>query len=209
MMIFSGGARCANLTYIRIVSLMVLLSVISTTTMAKEFYGVIDVGKSSFEGSCTGNAWLSCSDTNVTAVRLGLGYRVSPKYGFEVNYGKLGNRKSSGIHFGTPVSGTEKLTAFQFALIGTVPFSESFSFFGKLAVTMAWSDYTSNYVDNQSRNVSSLGWSAGLGAQYDLSRWLAVRTQYESMRFPCIIMCNTNDNSWSASQFSTGLVLKF
>ena len=188
-----------------------LLSALTSTAMAEGFYGAVDMGQATYEITCSGlPTGFSCNDTD-TVFRFGGGYQFTPNVGIEANYGKLGSYKVSGTDFsaGFPIvaSGEAKLATLQIAATGTFPVSDSFSLIGKLGIARTTADMSvtasgGGITLSDSESVTSTKLAYGIGAQYNLSKSVGVRAQYEDLG-------EVGDGHIKLSLLSAGIVFQF
>ena len=134
--------------------------------MAEGFYAALDVGQTNAKDTCsTGVA--GCNDT-ATAIRAAGGYQFTPMWGMEFSYATYGKANLGGSH------GDWKTSGVQASCIGTFPVSESFSVLGKVGVARI-----EHQVNGATSTKTNPAW--GIGAQYDFTRSIAFRAQYEQL----------------------------
>lgn len=184
---------------------LILLTTMPVAAMARGFYTAVDVGQTSLDQYCQHEQppGHSCSN-NTTAFRLGGGYQFNPYFGIEASYGNLGTVRLNGT-WATPDTVVEgKFTEIQLDTIFALPFSESFSLLFKLGVAKATVDttYTCCFANDRSNYAMSV---MGVGAQYDISKRLVARTQYEFQDAQALI----GNSPFSISVLSAGVLWKF
>lgn len=144
------------------------------------FYGAVDIGQSKAKDACTGvPAGISCDDTD-TAYSLGLGYQFNQNFGLEANYVDFGSVKASGTVLGLPFTADVSTTAFQLAVTGALPVSESFAVTGKIGAAHASVDMSGalgGVAAATSANSNDLTY--GIGVRYNINKTMAIRAQYE------------------------------
>lgn len=144
------------------------------------FYGAVDIGQSKAKDACTGlPAGVSCDDTD-TAWRLGLGYQFNQNFGVEANYVDFGKATASGTVLGVPVTASVSSTAFQLAVTGALPVSDSFAVTGKIGAAHASVDASGAALGiavGASANSTDLTY--GIGVRYNINKTMAIRAQYE------------------------------
>ena len=193
-----------------------LLSALTTTATAEGLYAVVDVGQTTAKDVCVGMpAGFSCNE-KATAFKFSGGYQLTPNLGVEVGYGILGSSKISGTDtssgFPITINADAKLTTLQVAAIGTFPLSDSFSLIGKLGVASSTVKLNGTgsglgvTVAIPETSATSTKLAYGIGAQFDLSKNLGIRTQYENLGEVGDV--NTTGTA-KVSLISAGLVLKF
>lgn len=179
----------------------IALAVTAPAAMAEGFYGAFDLGQSKVKDFCVGVT--TCSNTD-TAYRFSAGYQVNQNFGVEGSYVDSGSLSGSGA--GLTVN--SKNTEWQVAATGTLPVGNGFSLIGKAGIAF-WDLTTSATlggvtvaVPGGSPNGNDFLW--GIGAQYDISKTIAVRGQYDSHKI--------GDNVIGRDRLTTlsvGVVYKF
>jgi OOP family OmpA-OmpF porin len=194
-------------------ALALLFSTAALPAMAEVFYGALDLGQSTAKDACNisglpaGSTWTGCKET-ATMYRIAGGYQFAPMWGAEVSYGDLGKASlGSGVVFGIPVSGDYESSGIQISATGTFPLGDAFSLIGKLGIArtdVKVSASGAGISASQSDTTTNLAY--GIGAQYDFTKTVAVRAQYEDLGTV------GNDNTTGTAKvtlFSAGIVLKF
>lgn len=194
----------------RIFTAMPLLLVMAASpAMAESYYAAFDVGQSKAKDACTGapGGWTGCTDT-ATAFRIAGGYQFTPMWGAEVSYGDLGSTSlGSGTILGIPVSGDYKASSLQFSGTGTFPLGAGFSLIGKLGIARTDLNISASgggVFSSESATTTKLAY--GIGAQYDFTRNVAVRAQYEDLG---IVGDSNTTGTSKVTLLSAGLVYKF
>jgi OOP family OmpA-OmpF porin len=186
------------------------------------FYGAVDVGQSKVKDFCNlsnanlasiGVTSLACDDKD-TSYRLSLGYKINNNFSVEGGYldaGKISGTMA-GTYLATPYTGriVSEDTEFQFAVIGSIPVADNFSFFGKIGMAR-WDVTTSvsatvasaTAAGSASDTGTDLLW--GIGAKYDLNKSIALRGQFESHKAGNDATTGRGD----VEMLSMGLVFKF
>jgi OOP family OmpA-OmpF porin len=156
---------------------------------------------------CAGlGAGFTCTDT-ATAFRFGGGYQFTPNLGIEANYGILGKPTMSGTVLGVAINGEAKLNTLQVAATGTYPVADAFSLIGKLGIARTTLDVSASGGGfSSSSSATSTKLAYGIGAQYDISKTLGVRAQYENLGEVGDV--NTTGTT-KVSLISAGVVFKF
>lgn len=173
-----------------------LLSTLSTVALAEGAYVAVDVGNSTIKDACAG-ATTTCSDSD-TAYRVGGGMQITPNFGVEANYAKLGSAKAS---FGS-FSAEFKPTALQLSAVIAASVADTVSLFAKLGVSRVSSDFSAT--GNPTRSTTKTAPSYGFGAQYDFSRQIGIRAQYERLG-----KARSSTADFDIDMISAGLVFKF
>jgi OmpA-OmpF porin, OOP family len=193
---------------------ILLLAISPPAAMAENsnLYGAIDLGQSTSEDSCKNlPAGYSCTKT-ATAYRISGGYQFTPTLGIEVGYGDYGTTKLSAIAIpGLTWNAEAKMSGLTLAATGSFPISESFSLLGKLGIarTSVKSSGSGAYLGTPltplSSSFSSTTATYGLGAQYSLTKSLAIRAQYDDLG---VVGDATNGKS-RITLLTAGVVVKF
>lgn len=138
------------------------------------------------------------------------GYQLNRNFAVEGGYfnlGKLGYTATT-TPAGT-LTGEMKVQGLNLDLVGTLPFSEKFSAFGRVGLTYA--DTKDNFsgtgavsVSNPSASKQAGGYKFGLGLQYELTKALAMRVEAERYRIDDAI-----GNKGDVDLVSLGLIFRF
>jgi len=193
-----------------------LLSALTSTAMAGEFYAAVDLGQTTAKGYCSDlPKGFSCTDSD-KAFRIGAGYQFTPNVGIEANYGILGSAKESGsLTLGSVTytgSSEAKYTTLQIAAMGTFPVANSFSLLGKLGFAQTKQDESFAYRGTNGTSGSGsdsntkLNLAYGIGAQFDISKTVGVRAMYENLGESGD---DVNTTKVKLSLLSAGVVFKF
>lgn len=181
----------------------ILLAMAAPSVMAEGFYGAFDIGQSDLKEGCNGvAAGVSCKHTD-TAFRLAAGYQINQNFGVEGAYVDSGKATASapGI-FTAEVKSTE----WQLVATGTLPMGNDFSLIGKAGFAFWEAKPSATALGAVIPIASETGgdflW--GIGAQYDFTKSVAVRGQYESHK-----LGNTTLDRGDLDTFSMGVVYKF
>ena len=188
-------------------------------------YGAIDVGQSKAKGYCDlsaaeyvamGVTSLSCGDT-ATGYRITLGYQADKHFSGEAGYfsaGKVSTNLTGDYSSVPSVPYTSvvstKVSAWQFAAIGSWPVADRFSVFGKVGMSF-WDVLSSMNISTASVTAPGNGGATGtdflwgLGGKYDIDNAVGIRAQYESSK------AGKEDTTGRGSVdfLSVGLVYKF
>lgn len=129
----------------------------------------------------------SSKDETDTNWKLFAGYKFNKNFSIEGGYADLGNfsAKAGGV-IGTPATISAKVESYAIFVdvVGTLPLNESFSIFGKAGaaythtkakVSGSWAGFVDSSSDSDNEVVPKLG----LGAEYNLTRTVAFRAEYE------------------------------
>ena len=124
-----------------------------------------------FVGSC---------DERDTAWKISAGYRFNQYAAVEVGWADLGKASFAGTIGATPFSGSLRTEGFEFVGIGSFPLYQGFSVFGKLG-GMRWEQRADVAVAGAFGSGKNDGtdWTWGLGLQYDFTRNVAARAEWQ------------------------------
>lgn len=129
----------------------------------------------------------SSSDETDTSYKLFAGYKFNKNFAVEGGYADFGRFKAkAGGVIGTPVVIDGKITSYAVFVdaVGILPLNDSFSVFGKagaaythtkIKVTGSWA----GFVDSASESDNEVVPKLGLGAEYNFTKSVAVRAEYE------------------------------
>jgi len=173
-------------------ALIAMVSSLSMPVLAEGFYVLGSVGQASVDGmealysgaQQTAPGFSSDQKNKSTAYKLQAGHQFSPYFALEggyVNFGKASSRFS--------LPGIRKDAAYQaegFNLVGVgiVPLNNQWSLFGKLGGVIARVKVNDTMVNvgqqkNQSASSTDLRATWGVGANWDVTRNVALRAEYE------------------------------
>jgi opacity protein-like surface antigen len=178
-----------------------IFSATVSPAMAEGFYAALDLGQATAKDACTGlpPGTTGCKDT-APLYRIAGGYQFAPMWGAEVSYAVYG--KESAGTLGS-FSLDWQFSGFQVSGIGTFPLGNDFSLIGKLGIAQTKIELTSGGL---SESATSTNLAYGIGAQYDFTKSVAVRAQYEDLG----TVGDTNTTGTSKDTLlSAGVILKF
>jgi len=139
-------------------------------------------GQSKFKDGCGGSvAGVSCDDKD-TSFKIFGGYQFNRNIAAEIGYTDLGKAKAEGAG----VSAEAKATAWEASAVGTFPVWQQLSVLGRLGLYYGEGKIDSP-VGGDKKNTTDLTY--GLGAQYDFTRNLGVRAEwqrYSKMKFEAV-----------------------
>jgi OmpA-OmpF porin, OOP family len=170
--------------------------------MADGYYGALDLGQAKAKDACTGlpAGVTGCKDT-ATMFRIAGGYQFVPMWGAEVSYAAYGKESAGTLG---AVSADWQLSGLQVSGTGTFPLGDAFSLIGKLGIARTEIKLSGGGTCQCSANSTKLAY--GIGAQYDFTKSVAVRAQYEGLG--TVGDANTTNTS-KITLFSAGVVYKF
>lgn len=144
-------------------------------------YWALDVGQSKIKDNCAASlaSGLSgCKDT-ASLYRVGYGYQISPMWGMEISYGAYG-KASKGTSGSQPVNDWQ-IKGLQLSGLVTFPIAYGFSLTGKLGLAQTDIKLSGTSYGTKSLNASSTKLAYGIGAQYDFTKRVSARAQYENL----------------------------
>ena len=153
------------------------------------FYAGGSVGNSHWKGSDLGGL---ANDGSDTGLKVYGGYAFTPNLGLELGYADLGE-------FNGPL-GSLKANGAYLDAVGTVPLGMNFSALGRVGL---FNGRLESNVAGLSDRDRSTKWKVGLGLQYDFSRNLGVRGEWERYRFDAL------STSADTDLYSIGLNYRF
>ena len=128
----------------------------------------VSAGQASFDVSCP--AASSCDDTD-TAWRVFGGLEVNEYISMEVGYADLGKAEISGA-----TSGTAEANGMTFQVVGNFALNPSFSLIGRGGMNILNLEVNAPGYNEGDTDVA---WSLGLGAQYNFTKSLGLRVEWE------------------------------
>jgi OmpA-OmpF porin, OOP family len=168
-------------------------------SMSNGYVGLA-IGQSSFKDACNdfSGAGVSCSDTD-TAWRIFAGYQINKNFAAEVGYHNLGETSVSGGGANASV----KASAWELVGLGILPFANQFAGYGKLGFYYGKTELDSNF--GVSGSDTNTGLTYGLGLQWDATRNLGVRVEYQIYND----MGGDNSGKGDVSVFNIGAIWRF
>ena len=138
------------------------------------WYAGITLGQSDFKKIDCGG--FSC-DTKDTAFRILGGYQINRNFAAELGYHDLGKMKASAPGVNLDV----KANAWELVGIGAWPVANQFSIYGKLGFYRGEAKASASIVGLGSGSIkeTNTDLTYGLGVQYDLSRELGIRGEWQ------------------------------
>lgn len=150
------------------------------------------------------------ADEEDVGFKLFAGYRFHPNFAVEGGYFNLGKFNTTTVTTGPPltIAGEAKNdNGFNLDLVGIVPFDDSFSGFARVGVQTSKTTVSGAAVGVAvSTSESKTSYKAGLGLQYNFTKNVGARLEWERYRVP------DGDGTGGQSDvdlFSLGLVVRF
>jgi len=161
------------------------------------FVGV-SAGQSTIDASCP--AASSCDDTDM-AWKIYGGLEVNEYIAMEFGYADLGEATSSGA-----TVGTAEVNGMTIALVGNFALSPRFSLIGRGGMNILNYDVVATGAEPINEGDTDIAWSLGLGGQYNLTKALGLRLEWE--RFFDVGDEDTTGEA-DVDLISAGIVYKF
>lgn len=141
-----------------------------------------------YVGGDIGN--FSIDDEDDTAFKILGGYQINRNFAVELAYGNFFDKSVSGVNV--------EVTAWELVGVGSFPVGNNLSIFGKLGFAM-WDATVSTGIPGFSASDDGTDLTFGVGLQYDFTRNLAIRGQWQRYDI----------SSEDADLFSIGMIYKF
>ncbi|HXU93675.1 MAG TPA: porin family protein [Gallionella sp.] len=167
---------------------------IAIATLLSAFVAAPAVASDFYAGAKLGQAKYSYSNltkNNPTAFGVFGGYSFNQNFAVEAEYIDLGNINSAAT--------TNKISAWGLSAVGSYPFNDSFSVFGKLGY--ARTSLKQGPVAYTANNNSA---TYGLGGQYNVNQTVGIRFGWDRYK-----VGDANTNTANANLYSVGAVFKF
>jgi OOP family OmpA-OmpF porin len=154
----------------------------------------------------------SANETDVGFKIFG-GYRFHPNFAVEAGYFNLGKFGFTTVT--TPaatITGTAKNdNGFNIDIVGIAPLNDAFSLFARVGVQTSQTSLTATGTGGgitvaASSSQTSTSYKAGLGAQYDFTKSIGARAEWERYRLPGGA---AGSNKADVDLFSLGMVVRF
>jgi OOP family OmpA-OmpF porin len=166
------------------------------------FYIGASVGQSTTDCDTSGTS-LSCDDKD-TAYKIFGGYKFNKNLAVEGGYTPLGEVTASG----GGVNITAEATAWELVGVGMLPLGNNFSIYGKLGFYNGEIELSSNVGASGKKTTTDLTY--GLGVQFDLTRNLGIRGEwqrYSGIKTPSTAVTDEDDSD--VDVLSLGVLWKF
>lgn len=157
-------------------------------------------GQSTFDISCPAGS--SCDDTD-TAYKIYGGLEVNEYISMEVGYADLGETSVTGA-----TTGTAEANGMTLAMVGTFAVSPSITLIGRGGMNILNLEVNGPIAGTPTNNEgdTDVAWSLGLGAQYNFTKSVGLRVEYE--RFFDVGDEDTTGET-DVDLISAGVVFKF
>jgi OmpA-OmpF porin, OOP family len=156
-------------------------------------YVGLNLGQSVYDLNCSPG--FSCDDKPDVAGKLYTGGKLNRMFGLELAYVNLGKADANG--------GSTEAQLANLSVVGTVPIGERFNLNGRVGAFYGWTDIDSTAPGAATGEENDLGWSYGLGVQYDLNRNWAVVGDWDHYRV------DFADRADDVQLWSVGVLYKF
>lgn len=184
-------------------------SSIAQTQTADGWYAGASVG-SSGQNLRTENVAIPAGGnqkTTDTGYKIIGGYQFTPHWAAEVQYFNLGKYQYSDASKNSAVI---KTSGFSASGVGTWPVGQKFSVLGKLG--LAQQSFAASVVSGaaqQSRNASGTTLLMGVGGEYEISKNLLLRAEYEYFGLPTLLSAGSQKLKLSNNLVSVGFRYRF
>jgi OmpA-OmpF porin, OOP family len=159
----------------------------SFATQAADFYAGGSVGISRYKDASNfadSGITVHVDDKTDTSFKLFGGAELDKNFAVEAGYVDLGKLKATGAGFGVTVPVTLKVTGAFIDAVGLLPVSPGVTLFGKLGLfTSKAKARGSVFGISLDDSDSSTNAKLGLGASFEVTKGLAIRTEWERFRF--------------------------
>ena len=174
------------------IALALVLSAAAVPAFASDMYIGVRGGqaKTNIDNNTFNNSTVTSSKP--TGWGVFIGHDFSRSFALEAEYLNLGEIKAG--------ASSAKSTGVSLAGIGSIPFGEHFSLFGKLGFAMITGKPGGAYVGNESK---SKAWTYGVGGQFNLNSSVGIRLGWDKYKF------NDSGLNGDASFTSVGALFKF
>ena len=142
------------------------------TSDTSAFYVGGGFGQSKAKEWCSTAGGISCDDRD-TAWRAFGGYQLNRNFAAELGYTNLGKFTASA----GGLTDDAKVNAWDLSLLAAWPFMNQFAVYGRLGAYRANAKEETNFVGNFEHSNTDLTY--GLGAQYDFTRNLGMRVEWQ------------------------------
>ena len=157
---------------------------VPTTVYAFDWYGGASVGKNRYQ--VTGGDYFPFqtfsggADGNDSAWKAFVGMRLFDKYvAAEFGYIDLGKASVKGTVSGSPVASSSKTKAYTAALVGDIPVGTRLGVLIKLGLAAPRATITTTTGTGPNTHTSDLKVFGGMGAQFDITKTISGRIEYE------------------------------
>jgi OOP family OmpA-OmpF porin len=161
------------------VSATLLALCAATSAQAADWYVGGSLGQASFK-KVDVPAGVS-ADTKDTGYKLLVGAQISPNFAVEGGYADLGKLKATGTDGESLVDGNIKNSGLFVDAVGKLPLAADWGVFGKLGLYDSKSKLGGTFSGADGSN-SLLGLKFGVGAEYMVTKTIAVRGEWERSR---------------------------
>ena len=148
------------------------------------------------------------ANENDTGFKLFAGYRFHPNFAVEGGYFNLGKFTTTTVTTGpalTVAGEVKNDNGFNLDLVGIVPFNDAFSGFARVGVQNSKTTVSAAAGGvGVSLSETKTNWKAGLGVQYDFTKNIGARAEWERYRLP-----DGAGSRFDADLFSLGLLVRF
>lgn len=164
-------------TIAKLSAMTLALCAMTSSALAEGLYVAVDGGVMGYSNTRVLSFW-GIDFNPGAAISLGGGYNFNNYFGVEAGYSKSGESTINTYGFINSKE-TLKSSAAQLAVVGTFPFNDRFSLFGKVGTANTKIDYTySSFGTTASASASKSHVMFGIGGQYNFNKHWGLRVQY-------------------------------
>jgi OOP family OmpA-OmpF porin len=174
------------------IAIALLLSAAAVPAFASDMYIGIRGGqaKTNIENNSFNNSTVTSS--NPTGWGVFVGHVFNSSFALEGEYLNLGEIKAG--------TSSAKSTGVSLSGVGSIPFNQNFSLFGKLGYAMITGKPGGAYIGNEKKSKAT---TYGLGAQFNLNSSMGIRLGWDKYKF------TDSGLNGDASLTSVGVLFKF
>jgi OOP family OmpA-OmpF porin len=174
------------------IAIALLLSAATVPAFASDMYIGIRGGqaKTNIENNSFNNSTVTSS--NPTGWGVFVGHEFNSNFALEGEYLNLGEIKAG--------TSSAKSTGVSLSGVGSIPFNQNFSLFGKLGYAMITGKPGGAYIGNEKKSKAT---TYGVGAQFNLNPSVGIRLGWDKYKF------NDSGLNGDASLTSVGVLFKF
>ncbi len=163
------------------------LSFAALAASAADFYAGGSLGLSRYKNASDfedSGVTIRVDDKTDTGYKLFGGAEVMPNFAVEAGYADLGKLKATGIAFGVSVPVTVKAHGYFVDAVGLLPVSQGVTLFAKLGVLSGKTKVSASAAGfSASQSETDTNLKLGFGANYELSKSVLIRAEWERYRF--------------------------
>ncbi len=158
-------------------AMTLVFGAMASSALAEGLYVAVDAGVMSYSNTHILSSW-GLDFNPGAAITIGGGYNFNKYLGVEAGFSNTSDSKITTSGF---INATETLksSATQFSVVGSIPFNDHFSLFGKLGKANTKVDYSySSSGTSASASGTKSNTMFGIGGQYNFNKRWGLRVQY-------------------------------